>query len=184
MDIWSLGVVLFTCLSGTLPFSDEYGSAACDQIKKGKFAYRSAAWRGVSVAAKALIDSMLTVRADRRLSIDEVLASAWLQDEEVLRRAETIMKVPLMRPAKQAPVAATAVQAATTMTVPLPPVRMDVEVAMKNAVHGDDVYGIEDDLRMRTTPSPTPSASAEDQENVSANFLQPPAAKRRRIEQM
>lgn len=105
VDIWSLGVVLFTCLSGTLPFSDEYGSAAAEQIKKGKFAFRAGIWRVVSPAAKSLIKRMLTVNASQRMSIEDVLQHEWLQqDAEVMAKAEKLMKIKLFTPSPPPPV--------------------------------------------------------------------------------
>ncbi|EDX05583.1 GD24241 [Drosophila simulans] len=94
VDIWhAMGVVLFTCLSGTLPFSDEYGTPAAQQIKKGRFAYGHPSWKGVSQRAKLLINQMLIVDPERRPSIDDVLQSSWLRDAPMLQKAKRLMKL-------------------------------------------------------------------------------------------
>jgi serine/threonine-protein kinase Chk2 len=74
--------VLYICLCGFPPFSDELYSpenpyTLSQQIKKARFDYPSPYWDSVGDAALDLIDRMLTVDVEARITIDQCLEHPW-----------------------------------------------------------------------------------------------------------
>ncbi|RXN10446.1 ribosomal S6 kinase alpha-5 [Labeo rohita] len=90
-DLWSLGVILYTMLSGQVPFQCQGKSlmhtSAEDimrKIKQGDFSFEGEAWRSVSSQAKDLIQELLTVDPDKRIKMCGLRYNAWLQDDSQL----------------------------------------------------------------------------------------------------
>ena len=86
--MWSLGVVLYICLCGFPPFSDELYSnenpyTLSQQIKAGRFDYPSPYWDSVGDPALDLIDRMLEVNVDKRITIDECLEHPWTTAQSI-----------------------------------------------------------------------------------------------------
>lgn len=83
-----MGVVLYICLCGFPPFSDELYTRdnpynLTQQIKMGRFDYPSPYWDSVGDPALDLIDRMLTVDVEKRYTIDECLEHPWTTQKPI-----------------------------------------------------------------------------------------------------
>eukprot|EP00933_Yihiella_yeosuensis_P025079 TRINITY_DN19456_c0_g2_i1.p1 TRINITY_DN19456_c0_g2~~TRINITY_DN19456_c0_g2_i1.p1 ORF type:complete len:702 (-),score=166.74 TRINITY_DN19456_c0_g2_i1:316-2421(-) len=83
VDIWSLGVTYFIMLCGHPPFAGESDMDILKKVKRGTWKFEpKKAWRDVDEQACDLVTNMIQMKAEDRLSAQEVLKSSYLKDAE------------------------------------------------------------------------------------------------------
>lgn len=82
-DMWSVGVIIYTLLSGTYPFQDYDQRRLYRKIRAGVFNFHERYWSGVSDEAKNLIKKLLTVNQAERYTAAQALTHPWMLKRDV-----------------------------------------------------------------------------------------------------
>ena len=120
VDIWSVGVVLFSMICGFLPFHEDSNKKMYKKITEGKYTVPSF----VSNLGRELIHKILNTNPKKRISIAQIKKDSWIKfyssglnelgqsllneglfidkyvipiDEEIINKMETLFKIPKIK---------------------------------------------------------------------------------------
>lgn len=91
--MWSLGVVLYILLSGSFPFDEDN---LFDQIQHAHYSLTGPEWASVSDSAKHLVRSLMKLRPEERVLVQDALQHPWITGDtfpDHASRKESIRKL-------------------------------------------------------------------------------------------
>lgn len=90
-DMWSVGCLLYMLISGYPPFQDQNHKGLFKKVRGADYVFHDTYWKNVSIPAKQLIVSLLTVDVRYRVTARQALdTSVWLSLDENLLRAHDL----------------------------------------------------------------------------------------------
>ncbi|CAF1917837.1 unnamed protein product [Rotaria magnacalcarata] len=105
-DMWSVGIVLYAALSGTLPFDEKNSQRAEEIVRDRKTIFSGPQWETVSNEAINLLSNhLLVVKLDSRMNPNDALFHSWFTDfklyedlHEIERRTRYSMRAKEQEP--------------------------------------------------------------------------------------
>jgi calcium-dependent protein kinase len=81
-DLWSCGVILYILLSGCPPFYGKNEKEIFSKILSGNFSFRHKIWKKISEEAKDLVNKLLEINPEKRISAKDALNEKWFKVNE------------------------------------------------------------------------------------------------------
>ncbi|CUM62810.1 uncharacterized protein PRCAT00000368001 [Priceomyces carsonii] len=92
VDLWLAGVLLYVCLCGFPPFSEELAPPNMkEQILTGNYAFYSPYWDDISDSALELISNLLVVEPESRFDINQTCNHPWFQEEDIESEVDMVV---------------------------------------------------------------------------------------------
>ncbi|CAF0726615.1 unnamed protein product [Rotaria sordida] len=93
VDMWSVGIVLYAALSGTLPYDEKDVHRAEEIVRDKKLMFSHQRWKDITDEAIDLISNkLLVVQANTRIRSSEALFHAWFTDFHLYKKLREIEK--------------------------------------------------------------------------------------------
>lgn len=80
VDMWSLGVVMYTLLCGFPPFFSEDDDVLLELIAAGEYSFPSPWWDNISQGAQEVVRGLLQKDPSQRFSAEQLLSHEWFAD--------------------------------------------------------------------------------------------------------
>lgn len=102
VDLWLSGVLLYVCLCGFPPFSDELGPPNMrEQILTGNYAFYSPYWDDINDSVLHLISSLLIVHPSERFDVIQTCEHYWFSEQDdsgdrlMINNDESVQRTPV-----------------------------------------------------------------------------------------
>ena len=87
VDLWSLGVIIYLLLSGTLPFDDDDDREIARQTIHDDVDFSYPIWKKIGGDVKTMIKKLLAKDKKDRMTLEEVLQHPW-----ILKKSKTLLE--------------------------------------------------------------------------------------------
>lgn len=79
VDLWACGVILYTILTGRLPFPGRNTTEYLTNVVRGRILFPAVLWKGISADAQSLVKGLLNLDPRIRLTALGALQHRWIQ---------------------------------------------------------------------------------------------------------